>query len=192
MGWIWWVCRYLANMSVYSTCASSWYICSRQFWLQKAMLFFKILWPSQEIPTEISNFLIDEYICFWYFNFTRGGVLVVQPYLVPLHGRLPPHDKLIASNRVPLHAKYRFASWIITDITHHCNVPSVVAQPTVTPWDTSSLPAGNTQFCNQQASSSNSSSNFSAINKSLCVNNTEQTFQRTSRSYWQSTNLAEW
>jgi hypothetical protein len=47
-------------------------------------------------------------------------VLAVQPYHVPLHGRLPPHDKLTVSNRVPLHAMYRFASCIITDITHHC------------------------------------------------------------------------
>ena len=40
-------------------------------------------------------------------------VLAVQPYHVPLHGRLTPHDKLTASNRVPLHAMYRFASCII-------------------------------------------------------------------------------
>jgi hypothetical protein len=66
-------------------------------------------------------------------KYIQDMVLAIQPYLVPLHGRLPPHDKLIASNRVPLHAKYRFASWIITNITHHCNVPSVAAQPTVTP-----------------------------------------------------------
>ena len=95
---------------------------------------------------------------------SKGSLLAVQPYLVPLHGRLPPHDNLITSNRVPLHAKYRFASWIITDITHHCNVPSVAAQLTVTHRYTSSLPAGKTQFCNQQASSSSSSSNFQQHN----------------------------
>ena len=95
-------------------------------------------------------------------------LLAVQPYLVPLHGRLPPHDKLIASNRVPLHAKYRFASWIITNITHHCNVPSVATQPTVTHSYTSSLPTGKTQLCNQQASSSSSSSNFQQSTAPLC------------------------
>ena len=64
-------------------------LASRSYALLQDILIF-----TRDIHRDSQFSIVDYIYDFIYFKFTRGGVLAVQPYLVPLHGRLPPHNSL--------------------------------------------------------------------------------------------------